>query len=137
MIVSNFELDRRLAADSLAVADLALCTVRLMNDQRFPWVLLVPHRTGMVEILDLDSADQQQLWEEIRTVSEAVRKVFSPDKLNVAALGNVVSQLHVHVIGRFRGDAAWPAPVWGVGKAEPWPDSARSEVQQLLAALGS
>jgi len=136
-MVSGFELDRRLAADSLAVADLALCTLRLMNDQRFPWLLLVPRRAGMVEILDLDSADQQQLWEEIRTVSEAVRTVFSPDKLNVAALGNVVSQLHVHVIGRFRDDAAWPAPVWGVGKAEPRPDSARSDIQRLRAALGS
>lgn len=137
MIVSKFELDRRLAADSLPVIDLSLCTVGLMNDQRFPWLLMVPRRAGMVEILDLDSADQQQLWEEIRTVSEAVRTVFFPDKLNVAALGNVVSQLHVHVIGRFRDDAAWPAPVWGVGKAEPWPDSARSEVERLRAALGS
>lgn len=137
MIVSGFELDRRLAADSLAVAELSLCTVRLMNDQRFPWLLMVPRRAGMIEILDLDSADQQQLWEDIRTVSEAVRTVFSPDKLNIAALGNVVSQLHVHVIGRFRDDAAWPAPVWGVGKAEPWTDAGHSEIQRLRVALDS
>jgi len=135
--VSGFELDRRLAADSLAVVDLCLCTVRLMNDQRFPWLLLVPRRADMVEMLDLDAVDRQQLWEEIRTASEAVRAVFSPDKLNVAALGNVVSQLHVHVIGRFRDDVAWPAPVWGVGKAEPWPDGGHSEIQRLRVALDS
>ncbi|AKS41396.1 HIT domain-containing protein [Wenzhouxiangella marina] len=133
--MNSFQLDPRLAADSLPIDSLELCQLRLMNDQRFPWLLLVPARPGTVEVLDLDAADQMRLWDEIRVVAGAVRSVFAPDKLNIAALGNVVPQLHVHVIGRFRNDAAWPAPVWGVGTPEPWPDGAKDEIERLRRAL--
>ncbi|MEN1727629.1 MAG: HIT family protein [Pseudomonadota bacterium] len=113
--MSEFTLDPRLKADSMPVLDLPLCSLRLMNDQRFPWLLLIPRRSGMEEILDLSREDQQQLWVEIRQVTRAMQALLAPDKLNVAALGNQVRQLHVHVIARYQDDDAWPAPVWGVG----------------------
>ncbi|TVQ31186.1 MAG: HIT family protein [Wenzhouxiangella sp.] len=132
----DFELDKRLATDSLPVTDLALGRVRLMNDRRFPWLLLVPRRPGCVEVLDLDDADQERLWTEIRLLAEALRAISAPDKLNIAALGNQVAQLHVHVIARFRNDAAWPAPIWGVGKPEPYPDEGQALIERLTAQLG-
>ena len=129
--MTDFSLDPRLAADSLAVTEQALCTVRLMNDRRFPWLLLVPKRAGRVEVLDLEPADQERLWLEIRQAAAALTSLCSPDKLNIAALGNQVAQLHVHLIARSRKDAAWPAPVWGVGKAEPWGREATSLIERL------
>lgn len=115
-----FTLDARLAGDSLPVVDLPLCSVRLMNDARFPWLLLVPRRAGMSELHDLDEADQEQLWREIRSATQALRAVAPCDKLNIGALGNIVRQLHVHVVARVEGDAAWPGPVWGSGVAQPY-----------------
>ena len=106
-------LDPRLAADTVAVAALPLCAVRLMNDRRFPWVILVPQRAGAREILDLDAVDRGRLIEEVALVSAVMRDEFQPAKLNVAALGNVVAQLHVHVVARFTDDDAWPKPIWG------------------------
>ena len=134
---ADFDLDRRLAADSLPVMRLTLCELRLMNDRRYPWLLLVPQRGACVEILDLDEADQDLLWAEIRRVAAALRAVVEPDKLNIAALGNVVPQLHVHVIARFRNDAAWPAPVWGLGQAEPWADGGEKLILALRQVLGT
>jgi diadenosine tetraphosphate (Ap4A) HIT family hydrolase len=134
--MSDFELDTRLANDSLPVTDLELCSVRLMNDSRFPWLLLVPRCLDCVEILDLNEADQDLLWAEIRRVAAAMQAIVRPDKLNIAALGNVVAQLHVHLIARFGDDAAWPAPVWGVGKAEPWTDGGKELILALRQALG-
>jgi diadenosine tetraphosphate (Ap4A) HIT family hydrolase len=112
-VTIGFALDPRLAADTVAVAALPLCAVRLMNDRRFPWIILVPQRPGAREILDLDAADRGRLIEEIAMVSAALRDEYRPLKLNVAALGNVVAQLHVHVVARFEDDAAWPKPIWG------------------------
>lgn len=129
-----FDIDPRVEADSLPLADLELCTLRLMNDQRFPWLLMVPRRVWIVEVLDLEPPDQQRLWDEIRLVAGVLRAEFVPDKLNIAALGNQVAQLHVHVIGRFRSDPAWPGPVWGVGQAETWED-AQPTIERLRAVL--
>ncbi|MEZ5841474.1 MAG: HIT family protein [Hyphomicrobiales bacterium] len=109
---AEFELDARLAADSVPVADLALSTVRAMRDANYPWLLVVPKKAGAVELIDLDCDERAVLVEEIAAVSEALKAATGCDKLNVAALGNVVSQLHVHVIARFASDAAWPGPVW-------------------------
>ena len=124
-------LDARLAADTVPVTALALCEVRLLDDRRFPWAVLVPGRPGAVEIVDLDAADRARLIEEIAEVSAAMREAFGPDKLNVGALGNVVPQLHVHVVARFRTDAAWPGPVWGTGR-EPYDDDARARAADAL-----
>lgn len=127
-----FELHPRLAADTLAVGRLPLCRLQLMNDARYPWLILVPERAGLREIHQLPPAERTQLIEEISACSQALEAVSRADKINVGALGNLVPQLHVHVIARRTGDAAWPGPVWGQGAAEPWDEAARST---LLAAL--
>ena len=129
--MSAFALDPRLAADTVPVTTLPLCEVRLLDDRRFPWAVLVPLRAGAVEIVDLDAGDRAALMDEIACVSAALRTAFTPDKLNVGALGNVVAQLHVHVVARFRTDAAWPGPVWGTGR-EPYDDEGRA---RAVAAL--
>lgn len=134
--MSNFQLDLRLEADSLPVMDLSLCMLRLMNDQRFPWLLLIPRRANKEEVLDLVDGDQQQLWDEVRRVAKVMQYVFAPDKLNIAALGNQVRQLHVHAIARFQDDAAWPNPVWGVGRPKPYGNPA-SVITLLQSALSS
>ena len=118
--MTGWSLHPQLAADTLAVVELPLCDVRLMNDARWPWLILVPRVPGAREWIDLDRATQHRLSDEIAAASSALRALHAPDKLNVAALGNVVAQLHVHVIARFRGDEAWPRPVWGVGEAQPY-----------------
>jgi diadenosine tetraphosphate (Ap4A) HIT family hydrolase len=137
--MSRFELDKRLEGDSVPVADLPLATVRLMNERSWPWLILVPRRAGLVELIDLDPEGRARLMEEIARAAEALRTLYRPDKLNVAALGNVVHQLHVHVIARFRSDPAWPRPIWNVKpKMEPYEPAALSkEVGRIAAALGS
>lgn len=127
-----FRLDPRLEADGPALGDMALCHLRLVDDARFPWVVMVPRRAALVEIIDLDAAGRALLMEEIATVSQAVKTVSGCAKLNVAALGNMVPQLHVHVVGRTPGDAAWPGPVFGAGTREPL---ATSEKAERLGAL--
>ncbi len=112
-MTTEFVLDQRLADDSIAVAALPLCDLLLGRDARFPWLILVPRRPDMAEIIDLEAADRTLLLDEIVAVSEALKAVTGCDKLNVAALGNQVRQLHVHVVARFTTDAAWPGPVWG------------------------
>ncbi|MGH8457490.1 MAG: HIT domain-containing protein [Stenotrophobium sp.] len=109
----SFELHPRLAADTVTVNELPLSRLLLMNDSQYPWCILVPRREGLREIYELSEADQLQLWRESAQLSRALMAEFRGDKLNVAALGNMVPQLHVHHIVRFAGDAAWPAPVWG------------------------
>ena len=111
--MQEFSLDPRLAVASVGVTDLALCEVRLMRDANYPWLMLVPRRAALLEIVDLDAGERSLLMDEIARVSEALRAAVPCDKLNVAALGNIVPQLHVHVIARRRGDPAWPKPVWG------------------------
>ena len=123
--MSDFALDPRLAADTVAVTELPLSSLLMMRDGNYPWLILVPRRAGAVEILDLEPADRARLWREVEAVAAALRAETGADKLNVAALGNVVAQLHVHVVARFRGDAAWPAPVWGRVAATPL-DAARA-----------
>lgn len=129
---SRFRLDPRLEADGPAAGDLPLCHLRLVDDARFFWVVLVPRRAGLVEIIDLDADGRLRLMEEIAAVSAAVRDAAGCVKLNVAALGNMVAQLHVHVVGRNPGDAAWPGPVFGAGVREPLGDREKAE---RLAAL--
>ena len=128
----DFNLDPRLQSDTQHVASLPLCEVLLMNDARYAWLILVPRRNGLVEILDVPESAQQELWQEVHRVAAALREVAPCDKLNIGALGNIVRQLHVHVIARREGDAAWPGPVWGQGHAEPY---AEHELQSRLARL--
>jgi diadenosine tetraphosphate (Ap4A) HIT family hydrolase len=137
--MTDFKLDDRLAGDSVPVTDLPLSTVRLMNERSWPWLILVPRRPGLVELIDLDAAERSRLMEEIARAGETLRTLYTPDKLNVAALGNVVPQLHIHVIARFRGDPAWPRPVWNVKPSrEPYDGPALSEaVRRIAEALGS
>lgn len=120
-MTATFALDPRLAADTIPLGRLALSRVLLMNDARYPWLILVPERPDLAEIIDLPVADRITLMSEISAASEVLRAMHQPDKLNVGALGNRVRQLHVHVIGRFQSDEAWPGPVWGVGTARPYP----------------
>ena len=112
---NTFELDARLAADSLFVADGPLSQVRLMDDARWPWLVLVPRVQGASEWIDLDGNQQRLLLAEVNLVSRLLREEPGVGKLNLGALGNIVRQLHVHLIGRHEGDAAWPGPVWGSG----------------------
>lgn len=132
-----FELDERLANDTIRVGDLALSTVLLMNDSRFPWAILAPRRAGLVEFHDLSPDDRQALMEETALVSVALQKLTGAQKMNIAALGNAVRQLHVHVVARFDHDDAWPRPIWGVGEALPYaPSDAQSCAATLKTALG-
>lgn len=108
----TFELHPQLAKDCLPVVDLMLCRVLLMNNSNFPWLILDPMRENMREIFDLSREDYMLVMEEIRTVSEKFCEFSKADKMNVATLGNVVPQLHIHIIARFKNDAAWPNPVW-------------------------
>jgi len=130
----KFVLDPRLEADTSELGELDLCKVLLMDDARFPWVVLVPKRADLVEIIDLGSTDLVRLIEEIATASGVLEAATSPHKLNVAALGNVVRQLHVHIIARFENDAVWPAPVWGKGEREPYAPVKRAEFAGKLRA---
>lgn len=134
----EFGLHPRLAADSHLLADLPLCQLRRMRDARWPWLLLVPRLPDRRELTDLDSTQQAQLMREIDLCSRLLLTVAKPTKLNTAALGNIVEQLHVHLVARHVGDAAWPGPIWGVGHIEArdeayWID----ERLQLLETLAS
>lgn len=116
----SFALHPRLASDTHRIGDLALCRVLLMNDVRFPWLILVPRRAGLHEIADLSVADGTLLMDEVRLCSQAWRAMLSPDRINVAAIGNIVDQLHIHVVARTTTDPAWPGTVWGHGGAKPY-----------------
>ena len=108
-----WSLHPQLARDTINLGDLPLSRVLVINDANYPWLLLVPRRDGVCEIIDLDEVEQAQLMTEVARVARALKAVTACGKLNIAALGNVVPQLHVHVIARRQGDAAWPRPVWG------------------------
>ncbi|QNN47235.1 HIT domain-containing protein [Thermomonas brevis] len=134
--MSAWHLDPRLADDTAPVIDLKLCEVRLMDDANHPWLVLVPRVAGAVEILDLDDAQRAQLTREIDAAARALKALFKPHKLNVAALGNLVPQLHVHVIARYTDDIAWPRPVWGAANARAYaPEDLVERVGALRAAL--
>lgn len=127
-----FSLHERLAADTIVLADWPLCRVLLMNDASYPWLILVPRRAGLSEFHDVGSGDMPQLVDEICAASRALQSSFAPDKINVGALGNMVPQLHIHVIARFKGDPAWPGPVWGARPPVPY---AADALEQRVAAL--
>ena len=127
-----WSLHPQLARDTATVGDLPLSRLLAMNDANFPWVILVPRRPAAVEIVDLDEADRMRLMTEIAQVSTALKQLTACDKLNVAAIGNVVPQLHVHVVARRKDDLAWPRPVWGAVPARPY---GATELQSLVTAL--
>jgi len=130
--MNAFVLHERLAADTVPVAELGLCSARLMNDRTWPWLVLVPRRPAAREIIDLGEADRRLLIEEIAAASRELQTLHRPDKINIGVLGNLVPQLHVHVIARFTGDPAWPRPVWGVQPPVP---SAAEELDTAVATL--
>ena len=132
MTETTWSLHPQLAQDTVPVGDLPLCRVLLANDANYPWLILVPRRPALTEIIDLPESDQVQLLGEIDTVARALKAITACDKLNIAAIGNVVSQLHIHVVARRRSDAAWPKPVWGAMPAIAYTPAARAE---FIAAL--
>lgn len=133
---ARFALDPRLVVGTHEIGELPLSRIVLMDDARFPWLILIPRIAGARELVDLDEGDQRALLAEINLVGRTLETMFKPDKLNIAALGNVVPQLHVHVIARFSGDAAWPQPVWGRGEPLVYADTERaSRIAGIRAAL--
>jgi diadenosine tetraphosphate (Ap4A) HIT family hydrolase len=133
-----FELDARLAGDTFLVGDLELCRVLLMNDARYPWLILVPRHAGIVELTDLDARDRARLIEEAHAAAAFLRLSERPDKINIATLGNVVRQFHLHVVARRLGDPAWPGPVWGHGAAKLYePEAARRFATAARLALAA
>lgn len=127
-----FELDAQLEADTALIASTSLNRILLMNDSRFPWLILVPERPDITEPFELTDEDQRTLMQESMITGKSLKALFNAHKLNIAALGNQVSQLHIHHIARFRTDAAWPRPVWGLGAAEPYEAEALRERVALL-----
>ena len=137
MTSGEFVLDQRLAQDATEVCNWKLSRILLMNDRRFPWLILVPRRTGAVEAFDLSADEQGLLWREVNAAARALKRITGCRKINIGALGNIVSQLHVHVVARRADDAAWPGPVWGKGTAEPYAgDEFRSRLAEFKKLLG-
>lgn len=128
----GFALDPRLQRDTLFIVDGPLSQLRLMDDARFPWLVLVPRIDGASEWIDLDGACQRLLLAEINQAGQALRALGPCDKLNIGALGNVVRQLHVHVVARRESDGAWPGPVWGSGPAVPYLEAEREQRLKIL-----
>lgn len=132
----SFILDPRLEKDTEFLHDLPLSQVRLSKNAAFPWIMLIPRQNNIVEIIDLSVADQDQLLREIRAASHIVKALFAPTKINVANLGNVVPQLHVHVVARYDTDKAWPGPIWNSGVQEVYEEVVKQQrMQQLIAAF--
>jgi diadenosine tetraphosphate (Ap4A) HIT family hydrolase len=136
--VHGWHLHPQLADDTHPLAQFALCELRLMDDANHPWLILVPRVENAIELIDLNNAQQTELMQEIDRACRLLHSAVKPHKLNVAALGNVVPQLHVHVIARFHDDIAWPRPVWGTASAQSYsPELLIARVQVLRAALGA
>ena len=131
----SFQLHERLEADTLSLGQSPLCDIRLMNDSNWPWILLVPRVAGVREIYELSQQEQQQLLAESSLLGEGMMELFRGDKLNVAALGNMVPQLHVHHIVRHEGDPAWPGPVWGKLPPRSYSRDALAELEKRLNPL--
>lgn len=136
-MTEHFQLHPQLATDSLWLADWPLCQLRLVNDQQYPWFILVPRRDAVRDVIDLSESDQDQLWLESRTLSTYLKTDYQPDKLNLAALGNMVPQLHLHHIVRFQTDRSWPAPVWGKFSAQPYNTTDLATLQQRWSERSS
>lgn len=133
---SDWHLHQQLGEDTHPVASWALCELRLMDDANHPWLILVPRVADAVEITDLDAAQQQLLVREVDQATRLLQSVFRPHKVNIAALGNLVPQLHVHVIARYREDIAWPRPVWGMAAAQAYaPEALIERIGRLRDAL--
>jgi diadenosine tetraphosphate (Ap4A) HIT family hydrolase len=130
-----FALDQRLQQDTLTIGDFPLCRLLLSNDSNYPWFILVPRINGISEVFQLSVIDQQKLWNETTTLAQLLSEGFGADKMNIGALGNVVSQLHVHVIVRKRDDMAWPAPVWGKHPARPYTEEQVAAIRARLREL--
>jgi diadenosine tetraphosphate (Ap4A) HIT family hydrolase len=130
-----FKLDERLENDTFFIDDLDISKLYLMNNANFPWLILVPKKNDLVELIDLNFDDQTKLLREINLISQILKKKYSPDKINIATLGNIVSQLHIHIIARFKNDIAFPKPVWGF-EAKNYQESEKnlliSEIKNLL-----
>ena len=134
--LSDFQLDERLARDSDLVTKIGLCELRLMKDARWPWLVLVPQRPDVSEVFDLTPLDQTMLTFETVLVAETLKAVTGATKINIGALGNIVRQLHVHVVARSEGDPNWPGPVWSHGAAEPRSaEETKAFAAKLLDAL--
>ena len=132
MIHTPFKIDPQLEASTLWVQDLPLSQLRLKNDRRFPWVVLIPQRPNIIEIFDLKPEDQRQLWSEITSVTQHMHEVFKAHKMNIETLGNKVRQLHIHIIARYENDAAWPNSILNHGISEPYlPEEATKRTQEL------
>jgi diadenosine tetraphosphate (Ap4A) HIT family hydrolase len=131
----SFELHERLEADTFHIGDFPLCKVLLMNDQRFPWFILVPRKGQMTELYHLTEEDRVSYIQETSFLSQKIMDAYSGHKLNVATLGNVVPQLHIHHVVRYRDDEAWPGPVWGFGQAVPYTDDVLKERLSRLSLL--
>ncbi|MCY3860283.1 MAG: HIT family protein [Gammaproteobacteria bacterium] len=132
--MSDFEVHHQLLNDCTDVGDAVLCRVLLMNDSRFPWLILVPRINGLRDLHELPVEHRSSLFNEIESASNAVKELIDADKINVAALGNQVPQLHVHVIGRLETDEAWPGPVWGVGKLVPYEHRVQQNMIEFVRA---
>ncbi len=132
----SFQLHPRLQADSLAITELQLCELRLINDSQYPWFILVPKRPDITEIYQLSETDQQLLQQESSLIAKTMAELFKADKMNIAAIGNMVPQLHIHHIARYKTDIAWPAPVWGKFDAVTYSEQQYTKISsQILAAL--
>jgi diadenosine tetraphosphate (Ap4A) HIT family hydrolase len=130
--MADWTLHPKLLADTANLGDLPLSRVLLMNDANYPWLVLVPRKANITEVIDLDEGEQAQLMREVTRAARALREVTACHKLNIAALGNVVPQLHMHIIARFRHDAAWPNPLWGVAPTRVY---AREGLDSFTSAL--
>lgn len=130
----SFELHPRLAADTVSVGRFSLSWVLMCRDASYPWCLLVPCRAKLKELHDLSAVDQHQLMDESSRLAKAMVQLFRPDSMNVAALGNVVEQLHVHHVARFRADRAWPAPIWGATPPVAYSNTELEQRTRLLQA---
>jgi diadenosine tetraphosphate (Ap4A) HIT family hydrolase len=135
--MSNFHLHPRLHADCFHVGELKLSRLLLMNDSLYPWFILVPCRADITEIHQLDQTDRRQLLDESCLLSETLQTIYRPDKLNIAAIGNMVPQLHIHHVARYRTDTAWPAPIWGKFPPQPYTQKqAETRICQIREGLG-
>jgi len=132
---AEFSLHRQLENDTFFIGSFSLSDVLLMNDNRYPWLILVPRLWEVTDITDLSAEQRAMLTEEINHVAAKLKEHYAPDRLNIAMLGNVVPQLHCHIIARFKEDFAWPKPVWGTGEAVPYAKEQSEKIIPLLQKL--
>jgi diadenosine tetraphosphate (Ap4A) HIT family hydrolase len=133
--MTDFALHDRLAADTAFIHDLPLCRVLLIKNCLWPWLVLVPRKPDLREFYDLSKADQAILMDEIATTAQKLSNQTKAHKMNIGALGNIVPQLHIHIIARTAEDPAWPGPVWGSGHAEAYPDDELQDAIKLYRSL--